>query len=167
MFKLEDKKGQYVILPDSLNNLIEKEMEALKKWSLYLGVFALIIGLLLGCASDTEEGSNTRVSTNDSGELAEDEVRITISINEGEEYVGEEAVSIEEGDILLEVLQDNFYVETDQGGQFITSIERVEANDEDQTAWMYTVNGEMAQVGAGDYELSPGDKVVFDLQSWE
>ena len=29
---------------------------------------------------------------------------------------------------------------------------------------MYDVNDEMAQVGADEFELSPGDDVVFDLQ---
>ena len=148
---------------------VEKEMVFLKKWFSYVGVLLLSIGLLLGCANDTaeENNSNTRVSTNESSqELAEDEVRITISIDHGSEHINEESISIEEGDILLDVLEENFYIESDDSG-FITSIERVEASDEEKTAWIYTVNGEMATVGAGDYELSPGDEVVFDLQSWE
>ncbi|MFS0751545.1 DUF4430 domain-containing protein [Oceanobacillus sp. 1P07AA] len=144
-------------------------MGLLKKWFSYVGVLLLSIGLLLGCSNSTSEenNSNTRVSTNEtSQELADDEVRITISIDHGSEHVNEKTISIEEGDILLEVLEENFFIEADDSG-FITSIERVESSDEEQTAWMYTVNGEMATVGAGDYELSPGDEVVFDLQSWE
>ena len=144
-------------------------MVLLKKWISYVGVLFLSIGLLLGCSTDSSEqnNSNTRVSTNESSqELAEDEVRITISIDHGTEHVNEKSISIEEGDILLNVLEENFFIESDDS-DFITSIERVEASDEEKTAWMYTVNGEMATVGAGDYELSPGDEVVFDLQSWE
>ncbi|WP_337020155.1 DUF4430 domain-containing protein [Oceanobacillus massiliensis] len=66
---------------------------------------------------------------------------------------------------MLDVMEDNFFIERD--GAYITSIERVSASEEDKTAWMYFVNDEMATVGADEYELSPGDKVVFDLQSWE
>lgn len=140
-----------------------------KKWlKKFLFIF-FITGLLVACSNESEN-TNTTVSTNDTSdteEVAEDSVRITISINEGEQYVSEEEIPIEEGDILMDVLEENFYIETDQSGQFITSIERVAASDEDKTAWMYFVNDEMATVGAAEYELSPGDIVVFDLQSWE
>ncbi|MBR3120747.1 DUF4430 domain-containing protein [Oceanobacillus profundus] len=128
------------------------------------------VGLLFGCSSDENTNQNTSVSTNNSSqseEVAEDSVRITISINEGEEYVTEEVIQIEEGDILMDVMEENFYIETAHDGQYITSIERVAASDEEKTAWMFFVNDEMATVGASDYELSPGDVVVFDLQPWE
>ncbi|WP_087971566.1 DUF4430 domain-containing protein [Oceanobacillus rekensis] len=143
----------------------------MKKWILQL-VVIMAVGLLFGCSSDgdTEQNTNTRVSTNDTsdtGEVSEESVRITISINEGVESVNEQEIPIEEGDILMDVMEENFYIETEFDGTFITSIERVEASEEDQTAWMFFVNDEMPTVGANEYELSPGDVVVFDLQSWE
>ena len=50
----------------------------------------------------------------------------------------------------------------------VSSIQSKELSQEDEKkAWMFFVNDEMAEVGAADYELSPGDHVVFDLQSWE
>ncbi|MGJ9456852.1 DUF4430 domain-containing protein [Oceanobacillus sp. CF4.6] len=142
----------------------------MKKWILQLAVILMTVGLLIGCSSENNTEQNTSVSTNetsDSEEVAEDSVRITISINEGEEFVTEQEIAIEEGDILMDVMEKNFYIETDFDGAFITSIERVEASDEEQTAWMFFVNDEMPTVGANEYELSPGDIVVFDLQSWE
>jgi len=141
----------------------------MNKWfKKFLFIF-LIAGLLTACTNESEN-TNTTVSTNntsDTEEVAKDSVRITISINEGEQYVTEEEIQIEEGDILMDVMKENFYIETDQDGQFITSIERVAASEEDKTAWMYFVNGELATVGAGEYELTPGDVIEFDLQSWE
>ena len=144
----------------------------MKKWMLQFGAIIMAAVLLVGCSSndETEQNTNTRVSTNDTSnteEVAEDSVRITISINEGEEFVTEQEISIEEGDILMDVMEENFYIETDFDGAFITSIERVKASDEEQTAWMFFVNEEMPTVGANEYELTPGDEVVFDLQSWE
>lgn len=149
---------------------MQKDGETMKKWILQLAVILMTVGLLIGCSSENNTEQNTSVSTNetsDSEEVAEDSVRITISINEGEEFVTEQEIAIEEGDILMDVMEKNFYIETDFDGAFITSIERVEASDEEQTAWMFFVNDEMPTVGANEYELSPGDIVVFDLQSWE
>ncbi|MBP2077824.1 DUF4430 domain-containing protein [Oceanobacillus polygoni] len=142
----------------------------MKKWIFQFAVIVMSVGLLFGCSSDNNTNQNTSVSTNNSSqseEVAEDSVRITISINEGEEYITEEVIEIEEGDILMDVMEENFYIETEYDGTFITSIERVAASEEEQTAWMFFVNDEMATVGASDYELSPGDVVVFDLQPWE
>lgn len=151
---------------------MQKDGKTMKKWMLQFGAIIMAAVLLVGCSSndETEQNTNTRVSTNDTSnteEVAEDSVRITISINEGEEFVTEQEISIEEGDILMDVMQENFYIETDFDGAFITSIERVKASDEEQTAWMFFVNEEMPTVGANEYELTPGDEVVFDLQSWE
>ncbi|WP_067725398.1 DUF4430 domain-containing protein [Oceanobacillus damuensis] len=142
----------------------------MKKWMLMFTVIILSAGLLIGCTSEDDTNQNTSVSTNetsDTEQVAEDSVRITVSINEGEEFVTEEEIEIEEGDILMDVMEENFYIETEFDGTYITSIERVAASDEDGTAWMFFVNDEMPTVGASEYELSPGDKVVFDLQSWE
>lgn len=140
----------------------------MKKWMFPLITLFMVV-VLFGCSSEGNN-TNTTVSTNStsqSEEVAEDSVRITISINEGEEFVNEKEIGIEEGDILMDAMKENFYVETEYDGTFITSIERVAASDEEKTSWMFFVNDEMATVGAAEYQLSPGDKVVFDLQSWE
>ncbi|WP_249871897.1 DUF4430 domain-containing protein [Oceanobacillus saliphilus] len=142
----------------------------MKKLGMLFSVIIMSVGLLIGCASGEETNQNTSVSTNNtshSEEVAEDAVRITITIDEGAEFVNEQEIPISEGDILMDVMEENFFIETEFDGTFITSIERVAASDEDQTAWMFFVNDEMPTVGASEYELSPGDKVVFDLQSWE
>ncbi|MFD2630721.1 DUF4430 domain-containing protein [Oceanobacillus kapialis] len=134
--------------------------------------FLLIFLLLTGCGSgtnqDTTPNSNSQQSeSNQTTEQAEDTVRITLTKDQGEEYIHEKEIPVKEGDILLEVLQDNFYVETDETGKFITSIERVSSEDDESRAWIYTVNGEEATVGAADYELQPGDEVNFDFQKWK
>ncbi|RKQ16144.1 DUF4430 domain-containing protein [Oceanobacillus bengalensis] len=132
----------------------------------------MFVSLLAACAQDedTQTHSNVTTSTTDttqSEEVAEGHVRITVSINEGEEFLTEKEIAIEDGDILIDVMEENFYIETAFDGEFITSIERVAASDEEQTSWMFFVNDEMPTVGAAEYELSSGDKVLFDLQPWE
>jgi hypothetical protein len=125
--------------------------------------------LFVGCGADdnNEEGA---VSTNDTeqnedNEAAEDTVLITISIDEGSEYVDEKEIPVEEGDILMDVMKQNFYVE-EEGG-FITSIERVSAEDDEDKGWIFFINGETAMIGAEEYELSPGEEITFDFQAWE
>lgn len=137
-------------------------------------LFILMAALaLIGCSDDNENNesnSNTGVSTNQtsqSEEVAEDAIRITISINEGEEFVDEKEVVVEDGELLMDVMEENFYIETAYDGKFITSIERVAADEEEKTSWTLFINGEMAMVGAADYEVSQGDIILFDLQSWE
>ncbi|WP_152654648.1 DUF4430 domain-containing protein [Oceanobacillus sp. CFH 90083] len=143
----------------------------MKKWLKFLGIMLLSFVFMAACGNNEEENenSNTTVSTNESSgndqELAEDEVRLTITIDEGSQYVSEQVVQVEEGDILLDVLKDAFYVEEDSG--FITSIERVSDDANEGKYWMYSVNGEAAQVGAGEYELNGGEEIIFDLQTME
>lgn len=145
----------------------------MNKWFLRIASLLVVIGLIAGCGAGEEEQNssddqNLQTATNENtdGELSEDEIRITIS-KDGAEYITEKEIEIEEGAILMDVLQENFYVETEENGQFISSIERVPAEEDEQKAWIFEVNGELANTGAAEYELSPGDEVTFDYQAWE
>ncbi|MFA1822787.1 DUF4430 domain-containing protein [Virgibacillus oceani] len=145
----------------------------MNEWMLRIGVILAAILLLAGCGTDdnSEEGG---VSTNDTAEQTEgneaneqneDTVLITVSIDDGSEYVDEKEIPVEEGDILLDVMKQNFYVE-EEGG-FITSIERVSAEENEDKGWIFFINGETAMVGAEEYELSPGEEIIFDFQDWK
>ena len=116
-----------------------------------------ITGETAGETAGTEPAAETE---------AEEMVSFVISRNNGEEVLAEENVEIEEGDTLLNVLQENFEVKVTEEG-FITSIEGVSQDEEAGLYWMYEVNQEMASVGAGQYELEAGDEVVFDLHALE
>lgn len=135
-------------------------------------IFALVV--LSGCAAteqnteeqstQTEENGTPTEQTSESEQ--EEAITITISENNQEEIVAEEEVPVEEGEILYDVMEENFDIEATEEG-FITSIEGISQNEEEGKYWMYYVNGEMAEVGAQDYELEPGDEVTFDLQAME
>ncbi|SFD51068.1 protein of unknown function [Lentibacillus persicus] len=146
----------------------------MKKWMLYLASILMVIGFLTGCGAGSEEPTDsdessqqTSEETNSEAELGENEVRITVSKDNGSEYIAEEEIEIEEGAKLMDVLKENFYVETAENDQFVTSIERVSAEEGEEKSWIFEVNGEMANVGASEYELSPGDEITFDFQAWE
>src|SRR5699024_2166828 len=106
--------------------------------------------------TETRE-NNTKSEANE-----EEQVSITISEDDGEEVRAEEKVDVEEGAILMDVLDENFDIEEDDG--CITAIDGIENDEEEGKYWKYEVNDEMAQVGADEVEVSPGDDVVFDVQ---
>ncbi|MFC3038957.1 DUF4430 domain-containing protein [Virgibacillus xinjiangensis] len=140
-----------------------------KSWWLWLGSLLMVIGLLSGCADEdtgqTDSTADTEQGEAQQSEENEEKVLITLSENEGEEVFTEEEVTIEENAILLDVMKENFEIEEENG--FISSINGIGPQEGEERSWMYYVNGEMAMVGAQEYELSPGDEVTFDLQAWE
>ena len=147
----------------------------MNKWLLKLATILMVVGLLVGCNSDdtnNESTSSPNNSTDQSSKTTnadeenEEIVFVTISKDKGEELISEKDIPIKKGDILLDVMRENFELEEAEGG-FITSIDGIEQDVDKGIGWMYFVNGEMAMVGAAELELSPGDKVNFDLQPWE
>ncbi|SRR5699024_2137610 len=152
---------------------LKKGSDRMNKWLLRLLTMLLVIGLVTGCSVNQDEQQETnkpgeqseRTEQNQSSTEAEETVVITISKDEGEKIIAEQEIAIEADAILMDVLKDSFEIE-EEGG-FITSIEGVAPEDDEEKAWMYFVNGEMASVGAEEFELHPGDEVTFDLQAWE
>ncbi|WP_440897547.1 DUF4430 domain-containing protein [Amphibacillus sp. Q70] len=122
----------------------------------------LSTGILLGCGSadlDNNEGQTEQ------SEVQGLQVELVISQENGEEILAQEELEIEEGLTLMEVMQENFEVEEEDG--FISAINGIQAEDGEPYAWLYTINGEHATVGAADYEIENGDVIEFDFQSWE
>lgn len=129
----------------------------MKKHVKLITAFLVSIIILLGCGQTEKPDETTNV------EEQEQVVDITISTDNGEEVISSETIEIEENEVLMDVLQENYEIEDVDG--FITSIEGVEQTDD--TFWLYEVNDEEALVGANEYELSSGDEVVFELQAME
>ncbi len=115
--------------------------------------------LLVGCGTDEQENTNDQSSTE------EGTIHIVISDEEADEVYSEDEVTIEEGAILMDVMQENYDIEEEDG--FIHGIDGISPEEGEQKSWIYAVNGEDALVGAAEYELSIDDEVVFDLQAWE
>ncbi|MEC2160360.1 DUF4430 domain-containing protein [Virgibacillus halodenitrificans] len=121
------------------------------KKPLQLGIILIIICLLAGCGDEMSKKENT--------------VLITISKDNGSEYLHEKEISVEKGNNILDVMMNNFYVETNSRNDEITSIERLSIEENKGKQWYYTVNGEATTENPKNYELKPGDKIVFDFHS--
>ncbi|MGM8365314.1 DUF4430 domain-containing protein [Virgibacillus sp. W0181] len=140
-------------------------------WSRRFIVFILTIGLLGACAANNDNQNQEPTAeeetnqTEQSEEAQEENIVVTLSKDDGEEIIEEKEIPIEEGAILMDVMKANFDIKEDGG--FIHSIEGVAPEKGEEKAWMYFVNNEMPMVGASEFELSAGDEVTFDLQSYE
>lgn len=145
----------------------------MRKLHYLIGILFLAFGLIAGCGTaennetsgNEEEQTEEEQTQEETEELQEEKITVTLSLDDGEELIEEKEIPIEDGSILMDVMKEHFAVEEDGG--FIQSIEGIAPEEDEEKAWMYFVNGEMATVGAAEYELSTGDEVTFDLQSWE
>lgn len=131
----------------------------MKKWSNWFLVITTTMLLLVGCGTSEQENTKDQSSTE------EGTIHIIISDEEADEVYSEDEVTIEEGAILMDVMQENYDIEEEDG--FIHGIDGISPEEGEQKSWIYAVNGEDALVGAAEYELSVDDEVVFDLQAWE
>lgn len=137
----------------------------MKKSLLQMLSLLITIMLLVGCSSTEENQNQKNDNSNNTEQSAEEKAVITISQDEGDTVLTEKEVSFEEGAILMDVLKENFEIE--ETGGMITAVDGLEADESEKKAWLYFVNDEMPMVGAAEFELSAGDKVNLDLQSWE
>ncbi len=54
----------------------------------------------------------------------------------------------------------------EEEGGFITSINGVHQDEDAGKYWLYYINGEFAQVGAGEYIVQEGDEITWKLESF-
>ena len=126
-------------------------------------VVALFAALFVGaCGSNGDSGAQDQPAATAAAEQAEVLVTEgcgkTIVVNKKEVPAGQTALRA------LETIAD---IETDDGGRFVTAIEGVEQDESKQLAWLFYVNGEMAEKGAAEIKLQAGDVEWWDLHDWE
>ncbi|THE15043.1 DUF4430 domain-containing protein [Bacillus timonensis] len=134
-------------------------------------VALLALGLLFGCSNEqsTNKSSNNNSSETVNKKEKAEIVTVVISKNNGEEMIEEKEIEIatDKEVTVMDIMQENFEIETQFDGAFVASINGIAGSDEDKTSWFYSVNGEEAMVGANEYKVEPEDKIEFDLHKWE
>jgi hypothetical protein len=75
--------------------------------------------------------------------------------------------TLRDGGTVMRFLRSEFDVETRFGGGFVQSIDGLGGEGSSgRRDWFFFVNGIESEVGAAEYELSPGDRVQWDLRHW-
>jgi hypothetical protein len=96
-------------------------------------------------------------------------VSVHVTRDFGERLLG--AVStktIRDGQTVMRLTESSFDVKTRFGGRFIQAIDGVKgAGVTGSCDWFFFVNGVEAEVGAADYDLSPGDRIQWDYRPWD
>jgi hypothetical protein len=94
------------------------------------------------------------------------ELRVTTDFGH-EEVAAEELDTVREDETVMRLLQEHFDVGTRFGGKFVEEIDGVEGSGSGDTRdWFYFVNGILADRGAADREVEPGDVIQWDNRDW-
>jgi hypothetical protein len=96
-------------------------------------------------------------------------VELRVTRDFGRERIGSiRSERVREDQTVLRLLRSRFDIDTRFGGRFVQSIEGIEGGGPSRRRdWFYFVNGIEADVGAAEYELSPGDVVQWDYRRWD
>jgi hypothetical protein len=104
----------------------------------------------------------------------EPSVTLRITREFGAVSMAEKSVPVQTGDTVMDVLKrSGLDLKTGYNGGFVESLDGLasEYRPGDPTSkkrdWFYYVNGLMADVGAAEYPVNPGDVVWWDFHSWE
>jgi len=119
-------------------------------------VLALVV---VGCGGD--DGSETEAAPAD-----EPQAEILITTDCGTEVLVEKT-GVAVGQTAMQALDRVADVETDSGGKFVTAVEGVEQDEGKKLAWLFYVNGKMAEKGAAEIKLKDSDVEWWDLHNWE
>ena len=94
------------------------------------------------------------------------ELRVTRDF--GRTVVGQARLEpLREGATVMRFLRSEFDVTTRFGGRFVQSIDGLAGDGAGRRDWFFFVNGLESDSGAAEYELSPGDRVQWDLRRWQ
>jgi ABC-type enterochelin transport system substrate-binding protein len=127
-------------------------------------VFAALMMLMAGCGTSETKKVSDQPKTE---ENKKEQVTVQITKDNGKEKVAEKKVAITEETTIMDVMKDNFKIETQFDDSFISSIEGIAGSEQDKTSWFFSVNGEEAMKGAKEITLKPGDTVEFDFHKYE
>ncbi len=73
---------------------------------------------------------------------------------------------VREGQTVMRMLRSEFDVTTRFGGRFVQSIDGLSGREGGQVDWFYWVNGVDADKGASEWQVEPGDQILWDRRDW-
>ncbi len=138
----------------------------LRPVSLALIAVLIMPALTVSCQIASPEGQEVQEGQKEQAS-EESEARLIVTRDFGCKEVLDKSVPIEEGESALGVLRRMAEVKTRYGGGFVSGINGVVSEyPESNEDWLYYVNGVLANVGAGSYDLCAGDVEFWDFHAW-
>lgn len=128
-----------------------------------LTTILIVLALLTGCVNEKAEQADKR------------ELTILVTRDYGREIIEEKTIVPNDDDTVMDLMQDNFDVETAYGGGFLNSINGLasgytgEGNSSKKGRkmdWFYYINGVMAEVGADQYNAKDANTISWDFHDW-
>ena len=136
-------------------------------------ITTILLTLLLGFAM-------AGCTTQDDADTPEDVVNptnLTFSLTDGTDNpdvenfttIDEDPFIAEEGSTVLEAtelycMSHDMSITIEKNGSYVTEINGFTQGDyTDTTGWVFTVNGEMPDVGAGEITVEEGDKIAWNF----
>jgi hypothetical protein len=134
-------------------------------------VFALAAALLLAALAGGCGGADEATEAPAGRPPGPDEVRLVVSRDFGAEVLRDTVAPAEEDLDVLRLLAENADVKAGYGGRFVEGIDGLESSfgagsTDDAADWFYWIDGQMADVGAGDWKLKGGETVWWDYHRW-
>jgi hypothetical protein len=127
-----------------------------------VSVAAVAAALVLGaCGGNDDSAADGQATTR-----ADEQAEVLVTQDCGKTIVLD-TKEVPPGRTALQALDQVADIETDDAGKFVTAIEGVEQDTDKQLAWLFYVNGEMAEVGAAEVKLKAGDVEWWDLHNWD
>ena len=117
----------------------------------------IAVGIVIIAVAAATVYSTTRMYT------GEGEIRATLIIENGGTTTCEAKISA--GSTVFDLMKACSIPFEEEGG-FVTSINGISQDPGANKFWLYYVNGEFAQVGAGDYIVQEGDEIIWKLESF-
>lgn len=122
----------------------------------------LVIGVSCG-TNNTPTTTSTAISTTES--QLENEVKVTLSLVEDEKEIGSKEISVSEDESVLDILKEQYEVKDDGG--FVTAIDGIEQDADNNKYWMYYINDEEAAKGAAETFVKDGDVIEWRLNEFK
>ena len=127
-----------------------------------LSALAAVFAVLALAACGGEDGEQGTPAT----EAQREQAAVLVTRDCGKEEVVEKT-EVPAGQTAMQALERVAEVEKASGGKLVTSIEGVAQDEKKKLAWLFYVDGKMAEKGATEIRLEPGDVEWWDLHNWE
>jgi hypothetical protein len=127
----------------------------------YRSFAALVFVLVVSACGGGEDSGNGAAAP-----AAKPQAAVLITQDCGQEIVIKKT-NVPAGQTAMQALDRVADIETDDGGKFVTAVEGIEQDTDKKLAWLFYVNGKMAEKGAAEIKLAAGDVEWWDLHNWE